>query len=185
MDTKKRTITFRKTLELINDLQKDYFPLTKFDTWKMAHLAGVNLKNLDYYFPSHIERAIVGLLRKGFVEKIETPDGTMVKITKSGQKQILLFDLEKMSLKKDRWDGKWRVIFFDIAELDRKKRNNLRKYLLKLGLYPMQESVYVGPYDYDKEIAYLREVLNVPHGVKMGLLEHLENSEDLKKIFDL
>ena len=185
MEIKKRTITFGKMLEFIDNFGKDYFPLTKYDEWKRVYSGSFNLKSLEHYFPSHIERAVAGLLRKGWVEKVETNKGTMVKITKFGQMQILQYDLEKMALNKDRWDGKWRIIFFDIIELDRKKRNNLRKYLRKLGLYPMQESVYVSPYDCDREIQYLREILDVPHSVKIGVLEQLENSEDLKKIFKL
>lgn len=185
MEIKKRSIKIEGMLRMIDDFGQDFFPLTKYDAWKTFHWGPQHIKSLDEYFPSHIERAVVGLLRKGWVEKIETDKGIMVKISKSGQKQLLQYDLEKMTLKKGKWDGKWRMVFFDIAELDRRKRDQLRKYLHQLGLYPMQESVYISPFDCDKEIQYLREMLDVPHSVKIGLLERLENSEDLKKIFNL
>lgn len=161
------------------------FPMTKYDTWKGAHWGPQHLKFLEDYFPSHVERAVAGLLRKGWVERKETPRGMVVQITKEGKKQILCFDLEKLQPKTGKWDGKWRIVFFDIAELSHAKRDRLRRYLKQMALYCMQESVYVTPYDCEKEVMYLREVLGVPHGVKMGVLESLENSDDLKKIFKL
>ena len=53
----------------------------------------------------------------------------------------------------------------------------------KLGLKQMQESVWVGPYDVGDEVRYLREVLEVPHGVKLGLLKEVENERELKEWF--
>ena len=125
------------------------------------------------------------LARNGWVEKKETPEGTKVIITDKGKKQVLLFQLEELRPKKEKWDGKWRIVFFDVEEEKRKKRDDLRRYLKKLGLWQMQKSVWVCPYDCEKEIKYLREVLGVPHEVKLGLLERLENERELKEIFGL
>ena len=72
---------------------------------------------------------------------------------------------------------------FDISEIDKNKRDRLRVYLKKLGLKQMQESVWVGPYDVGDEVRYLREVLEVPHGVKLGLLKEVENERELKEWF--
>ncbi len=41
----------------------------------------------------------------------------------------------------------------------------------------------MGPYDVGDEVAYIREALDVPHGVKLGVMEELENDEDLREIF--
>lgn len=76
-------------------------------------------------------------------------------------------------------------MFFDVAEPDKGKRDLLRGYLTKLGMKRMQESVFVSPFDVANEIKYLREVLEIPHGVKMGVLEWVENAEELKEIFEL
>lgn len=185
MKTIKRSITAGGVLQLINDLGEDFFPLAKYDAWKNAYGGRRHLKQLEDYFPSHIERSVKGLLRKGWVEKINTADGIMVRITILGREQMLFYDLEKIELKKNKWDGKWRMVLFDIEELNKRKRNQLRKYLKQMKLYQMQESAYVTPYDCEKEIKYIREILNIPHGVKIGVLESLENSEDLEKVFGL
>ena len=41
------------------------------------------------------------------------------------------------------------------------------------------------PYPCSKEIQFLREILKVPHEVKLATIEHLENDEDLREIFQL
>ncbi len=49
----------------------------------------------------------------------------------------------------------------------------------------MQRSVWVSPYDVFDEVKYMREVLDIPHGVKLGLLKEIENEEDLRVWFGL
>ncbi len=178
-------ITLKGMLRLIGDIEKDFLLLDRYETWKLARFGPQHIKSLEEYFPSQIARTVEGLLRRGWVKKVETGKGTVVQISDEGKKKLLFFDLEKLRPAKGEWDGKWRMVFFDVAEVDRKKRDLLRKYLKKLGLYQMQESVWVGPYPCEEEVAYIREILDIPHAVKLGLLEKIENEADLKKIFSL
>lgn len=148
-------------------------------------LRGPKSRSLDDYFPSVVERAVGVLARKGWVEKTETQEGIKIKITENGKKKVLMFKLEELKPKAGKWDGLWRVVFFDIEELCRNRRWWLRKYLRKLGLQQMQRSVWVSPYEVADEVKYMREVLDIPHGVKLGLLKEIENEEDLKEWFGL
>ena len=74
---------------------------------------------------------------------------------------------------------------FDISEINKNRRDQLRVYLKKLGLKQMQESVWVSPYGVEDEVRYLREVLEIPHGVKLGILKEVENEKELKEWFGL
>ncbi len=47
----------------------------------------------------------------------------------------------------------------------------------------MQKSVFVHPFPCDKEIKFVREIIGVPHEVKLGILERVENEDELKRIF--
>ena len=47
----------------------------------------------------------------------------------------------------------------------------------------MQESVFVSPYDIFDQVSYLREVLDIPHGVKFAKLSWIENQDELQQIF--
>src|SRR3989304_9555308 len=111
------------------------------------------------------------LMRKGWVEKIDTLEGVKVKLTDGGRKQVLQYKLNDLKPRTGEWDGKWRVVFFDIPEKDKKRRDGLRKYLGKLGFRQYQRSVFICPYNCEKEVQYLREVLEIPHGVKGGILD--------------
>ncbi|KKU57436.1 MAG: hypothetical protein UX80_C0016G0023, partial [Candidatus Amesbacteria bacterium GW2011_GWA2_47_11b] len=41
------------------------------------------------------------------------------------------------------------------------------------------------PYDVFDQVKYLREVLGVPHGVKLAELDWIENEKELKEIFEI
>lgn len=126
------------------------------------------------------------LLRKGKVEVRETSKGTEVRITNKGRTEVIFRKMEELGLAKPvKWDGKWRLVFFDVEEGSKVKRDELRKWLVKLGLKRMQKSVFVYPYPVEEEIKLLREVVGVPHGVKLITAEKIENDEDLREWFDV
>lgn len=138
------------------------------------------------YYASSVRDGVDRLLRKGQVEKIETADGTKVRLTYKGKTEVIKYNLETMEISKpERWDGKWRMVFFDVEEKDRMRRDKLRKWLTKLGLRRMQKSVFVYPYPLEREIKFLREVLDVPDLVKLVTADSIENDEDLREWFDL
>ena len=187
MVIKKRSITFKGVLEFLDDEMELWFPLDRKSVYQrfLTGRIGKLPKSLEDYFPSIVLRAAVKLERKGLVEKIETEDGLTVRITDKGKREILKFRLGGVKIKKGKWDGKWRMVFFDVAETDRRKRGDLRRYLRQWGLRQMQESVWVTPWEIRDEIRYLREVLDIPHAVKWGLLSEIENAEDLKEWFGI
>jgi DNA-binding transcriptional regulator PaaX len=179
----KRKITAVGMLRLLDDLGEAFFPVSKLQAWN--NMLNPGIKCLEDYFPSEVTKSGKILERKGLVTIEKNSGGIVVKINDKGKKEVLRYKLEELQPKSGVWDGKWRMVFYDVAELDRKRRDKLRYYLQKLGLIKMQESVWVGPFDVEGEVKYIREILEVPHGVKLGLLEKLENEEDLKELFNL
>jgi phenylacetic acid degradation operon negative regulatory protein len=169
-------------LEYVADGAEVMFPLTRKGAAEMKYK---NLPEVEEYFPSVVKQVANKLLRQGFVEKRETAEGLVVRITEKGKTKVLKYQLDKLAPVKTRWDGVWRLVFFDIAEMERGRRDRLRKALRQLGMEQMQESVFVSPYDVFDQVKFLREVLDVPHGVKLAKVAWLENEEDLKEIFGL
>ena len=53
--------------------------------------------------------------------------------------------------KRKRWDGKWRIIIFDVPEKMRGKRDLLRKELTAFGFMQLQKSVWAYPYKLPEE----------------------------------
>ena len=108
----------------------------------------------------------------------------VVKITEKGKKKLLRFNLEKMQLK-EKTDGKWRLIVYDVADLRKEQRELFRFMLKKLKCLQLQESVYLTPFVCDDEIEYLRNIFNIGTEVKVIKVLGLENETVYRKYFGL
>ena len=83
-------------------------------------------------------------------------------LTKKGETRINKYDFDDMKISKPaKWDGKWRMVIFDISEDKKVARELLRKKLKELGFYKLQKSVYIHPYPCREEITVLRENYNL------------------------
>lgn len=133
-------------------------------------------------------KQIISQLEKQKYVEVEYLDQgkVRVKITKDGMVRALTYELEKMELvKPKRWDKKWRVVIFDIPEKHRRVRDVFRMRLTQLGLYQLQESVYVSPYTCFDEVAFLRELYGVAFTVRYLFVEKIEDDEYLHDRFNL
>ncbi|MEK7132824.1 MAG: CRISPR-associated endonuclease Cas2 [Patescibacteria group bacterium] len=61
-----------------------------------------------------------------------------------------------------KWDGKWRLILFDIPASERAKRNAFRSLIRRIGAVMLQKSVWVYPYDCSEHISLLRQFFDLP-----------------------
>lgn len=140
-------------------------------------------QELDTFF---LRRNIKRFKRQGFVTYSEKNGKSIVKITDKGKTEILKFSIDKLEIKRpQRWDGRWRIVVFDILKKKKLAREILRRKLKELGFYPYQKSVFVFPFPCEKEIRFLREVLEVPDEVKIMVARAIENEKELRKIFRL
>lgn len=110
-------------------------------------------------------------------------------LTEKGQKQALAACIEAESIlyKKDnqRWDGGWRMVFFDIPEERRKYRDYLRKILRLVGFHELQRSVWVYPYPVPGFLKDLMFEKNIKPHVRFITTNHVDNDKDLRIIFGL
>ncbi len=133
------------------------------------------------------KQIIVQMARRKLVDIENNSDGSVtVKITKDGMNRSLTCQLESMKMKiPKKWDKKWRLVIFDIPEKYRRVRDIFRMRLRQLGLYLLQESVYVSPYPCFNEVEFLRELYGIPVKVLYLLVEKIEDDEHLKSYFEL
>ncbi|OGG14227.1 hypothetical protein A2773_06410 [Candidatus Gottesmanbacteria bacterium RIFCSPHIGHO2_01_FULL_39_10] len=139
-------------------------------------------------YPRWQSSQIIGQLeRQKYVETKENKDGTTtVKITKKGMVKALTYRLDTLMITKPkRWDKKWRVVIFDIPIKYNRVRDIFRSRLVQMGMYQLQESVYIYPYSCFSEIEFLRELYGVPFTARYLLVEHIENDDFLKYHFEL
>lgn len=109
-----------------------------------------------------------------------------VKITSHGMSRALTYSLDTMTITKPKvWDGKWRVVMFDIPVRLGRIRDIFRKRLKQLELFQMQESVYVSPHPCFDEVEFLRELYGVTFTVRYLLVERIEDDGYLRNHFHL
>ena len=118
----------------------------------------------------------------------EKRDGKQyVRITETGRK-VLEFEQEKAKLantKKRRWNGRWRVIIFDIPERRRQTRDRLRITMQEVGFVRLQDSVWVFPYDCEDFVTLLKAELKIGAAILYMVVEQIENDKHLRTHFGL
>jgi len=145
------------------------------------------LKFLRYKI-KQIRASAYYLKKRGLIEYIKDENGAItVKITDNGKKYLKKFDIDNMILNRpNKWDGKWRLVMFDIPEKHKKAREALRYKLKELDFLRLQDSVWVTPYPCDDEIRFLREIFNIPFNVDIVVTDDLKHHEiKLKRYFEL
>ena len=178
----KRRVTQRELLRYLGDVGEMLLPLGKSYSYRMLKRG---MPNMDFYFPYSIPRMANQLERRGYVEKESTKDGIVVKINSFGKKKILKYNLLDLKPPQEKWDGKWRLVFFDVDKHHNARRDDLRHYLKQIGMEMFQESVFISPYNVTDQVKYLREILDIPNSIKIARLDRVENEDELKEIFDL
>lgn len=134
-----------------------------------------------------IHEAVQRLNRKRLIEMIEKGDRLYLKITTNGKQLVKNFHYDDLKLPQFKaWDQKWRLVIFDIPDKKRKERQVFSKKLKDLGFHPLQESVFVYPYECRDEIDFICEFLSISRYINYCLVEALDKREgDLRNIFNL
>lgn len=78
-------------------------------------------------------------------------------LTDTGRAETDKIKLKLEMAKRKRWDGKWRIVIFDVPEKLRGKRDLLRKELTEFGFMQLQKSVWAYPYPLPEEFIDLWE----------------------------
>lgn len=81
------------------------------------------------------------------------------------------------------WDGKWRLITFDVPISFNKKRYQLRSLLKNFGFYQLQKSVWIYPNYLAEKFWKLLVDLTLDRYCKVMLVEFLEGDEEVKRHF--
>ena len=86
---------------------------------------------------------------------------------------------------KTKWHGKWFLVIFDVPEVERNKRYYLRNFLKEIGFYQYQQSVYVFPYECEKEIILIKKIIEGGKYLSYIVAEKIEHENKLKTYFNL
>ena|SRR3989344_6907501 len=110
-----------------------------------------------------------------------------ISLTPKGKEVAGYMEIEKLRIQKSKhWDGLWRIVVFDIAELRRFERNAFRGMLREIGFVHFQKSVWAQPFPCKREVDILRNFFGLS-GIEVQLLEAKIIGDDghLRKFFQV
>jgi len=136
--------------------------------------------------PKELREGISYLYRLKFIDKEECENGFIaLSLTNRGRLKALNYQLENIKSKKEKWDGKWRMVAFDIPQSYKRGRDALRKKLKKIGFCELQKSVFITPFECKKEIGLLVKFFDLDKYVRFGVLDYIDNEAYFKKHFKM
>ncbi len=146
-----------------------------------------NYKKLNKYPKKKVRDTFYKLRKQGLIE-IKMKGGQIyISLTKEGKRKAGMFQIDKLEIKRPKkWDGKWRLVIFDISQLKKIYREAFRGKLKELGFYQLQKSVWVHPFDCQAEIELLRNFFGLTEKeVRLVVAENIGDDRKLRERFKL
>ena len=127
-------------------------------------------KVIEQYFKDQIKirrtakkRTLLELEKRKYISFEERSGGSLeIKLTHRGRMFVRKYKIDTMELDRTKeWDGKWRVLLYDIPTRYKNASDAFREKLKQLGVYQLQKSVWVSPHDFHAEIEFLCGVFGI------------------------
>ena len=146
-----------------------------------------NNQRLNRYPKKKVSNTFSYFKKRGLIKIEQRNHQIYISLTESGRKKAGMFQIDKLKIKRPKkWDAKWRIIIFDIAQLKRMHRDALRGKLKELDFYKLQKSVWVCPFDCRAEIELLRDFFGLGEDeLRLVVSSDIGESAKLKAIFKL
>lgn len=125
------------------------------------------------------------LKKRGFLQLKRQGHDVCISLTKEGKKRAGKYQIDDLYIERPRkWDGKWRIVVFDIPNSSDIVRNIFRRKLKEFGFYLFQRSVWIYPFECQEEINFLREFLGATkRQIQVLEVSRLEDDGFLRKVF--
>ncbi|MEK9167848.1 MAG: hypothetical protein AAB769_00740 [Patescibacteria group bacterium] len=133
-----------------------------------------------------VNRAIHRLHNRKLVRIYKIGGNDVVEITHLGKRKVLEYNLADMKLVvPKKWDGWWYIVIFDIPEKRKRGRDAVSFKIKDLGLYSLQLSIFVSPYECRREIDFIGEFFGVRKYIKYIKAKEIEGEAHIKRYFNL
>ena len=132
-----------------------------------------------------IAQGLARLEHAGFVTVSGAYQDRRVKLTEKGRGAVKQIEFGEYRIPEPAfWDGKWRVLVFDVKEQRRRVRTQLRRLLQGRGFFRLQDSVWIYPYPCDEFVSLVRAHLKSGVGeMRSFVAEALESDKPLREYF--
>lgn len=117
---------------------------------------------------------------------VETRGGYALRLTELGEAYLSQYELRGLLHKKPpRWDGKWRVVIFDVREERKLIREAVRRQLCSWGFHYLQDSVWIYPFECEEAVELLKTAYRVRHDVYYLVVSRMAYDHRLRRLFGL
>lgn len=138
-----------------------------------------------HFNPRRLRSELKRMQKVGLLESVDQDGQTLFQLTDKGKTKLFKYKLEDMDLHKDKWDGKWRIVAYDIPKDKKNQAEAFRNLLKKMQLYQLQKSLWLTPYHCTTEIEFLKTLYQLGDNVTVLTIAGLEGELSYKKYFGL
>jgi DNA-binding transcriptional regulator PaaX len=145
------------------------------------------IKNLKRYKKQKVYDTFYKLKKRGFI-RIKNRGGQIyISLTKAGKKRAGWLQIDSLKIKKPReWDGKWRLVAFDISQPRLIYREALRGKLKELGFHQFQKSIWAHPYNCKDEINLIKRFFGFSDNeLRFILADKIGDDTEFRKVFKI
>ncbi len=144
-------------------------------------------KKLNKYPHKKTYDTFYRLKKQGLIDFNEENKQIYISLTDKGKKKPGWMQIDDLKIEKSKkWDGKWRILLFDIAEMKRTYREALRGKLKDLGFQLFQKSAWINPYRCDKEVKMLKSFFGLSDKeIKLVTSQNVGDDREFKRFFKL
>lgn len=128
-----------------------------------------------------INRARDRLLTSGYLRR----ENGFLRLTSKGRAKFLHEQLRDPDQRRRRWDGRWRLLIFDIPESRKGMRDKIRRTVEGIGFIRLQDSVWIYPYACEDFVALLKADFKIGKDLLYMIVEELEGDQALRQHFQL
>ncbi len=132
-----------------------------------------------------VYNAFYRLRKEGCIEVKKKKHQIYIALTEKGKRKAGWLQINDLKIKRPKkWDGKYRLVIFDIAQIKKVYREAFRGKLKELGFFPLQKSVWIIPFDCRDETELLKEFFGLSdRELRLIIAENIGNDGFLRKIF--
>lgn len=132
-----------------------------------------------------VSSTFYNLRKEGLINVEKRGAQIYISLTQEGRKKAGFLQINDLKINRPKnWDGKWRLVIFDIAQLKKSFREAFRGKLKELGFRPLQKSVWLHPFDCQSEIDILKEFFGLSDNeLRLIIAEGIGDDKKMREIF--
>ncbi|MBI2618345.1 hypothetical protein HYW58_02755 [Candidatus Kaiserbacteria bacterium] len=143
----------------------------------------INKQNKD-----RLKSSFYYLKNKGYISIKKRNGKVIIGLSDRGIERAKIYKIQtklnERRRKKVVWDGRWRVVIFDIRDSHKLKRDALRRVLQRSGFKLLQKSVWIYPFDCTEEISYVKDFFNIDDKeCRILTVSDIGDDKDVRKEF--